>query len=140
MRLNSDRIIALVFLLFGIVFFYKSFDYPDESTIYVRFILSILMILSALLLVKSNKPSDKTIKQLFTKDKIISICLMLAYVILIPILGFFVSTFVFLIGFMWVFKHKGLAGYLIAAVIASISVYIVFQKFLSIWFPTGLII
>ena len=136
--LGADRIISIIFMLIGSIFYYKSFSYPHESTIYVRFILIILMFLSVLLFIWPKQQKKQSLIELFSKQRIMALLLTIAYIILIPIIGYFVSTFIFLITFMWSYNHKGLPKYLMIAAGASIGIYVLFQKFLTVWFPTGL--
>ena len=125
-------------MLIGSVFYYKSFSYPDESTIYVRFILIILIILSVLLFFLSKKTEKRSLKELFSRKITLALILTIVYIVLIPIIGYFTSTFLFLVGFMWLYNHKGIPKYLIIATVSSIGIYILFQKLLTVWFPTGL--
>jgi len=135
--MNADRIISLICMLIGSVFYYQSYSYPDESTIYVRFILGILMVLSVLLFINSKKSGKKDSKGLLSKKILMAVVLTIAYVVIMPIVGYYVATFAFLVTFMWIYNHNGLVKYLAIAALFSISVYLFFEKLLTIWFPKG---
>lgn len=135
--MNADRIIALICMLIGSVFYYQSYSYPDESTIYVRFILLVLMVLSVLLFTNSKKYVKKDSKVLLSKNIVVTVAMIIAYVVIMPIVGYYIATFAFLVMFMWIYNHKGIVKYLMIATVFSISVYLFFQKLLTIWFPKG---
>ncbi len=134
--MNGNRLISIIFMILSAVLYAASFSYPDESTIYVRFILTIFFVLSAVLFFA--KPRNlKPIKNMFNNKKVMALLLIIAYVILIPIAGFFISTFVFLIAFMYSYNRVGIIKYSIISLVFCLIIYAAFYKWLSIWFPTG---
>lgn len=136
----EDRIISVIFMLLGGILYYLSLSYPPESTAYVKFILFIFVLLSIVMFIWPQKYKNYSLKHLFTKQKIITIILLILYAVLIPIAGFFITTFIFSVVFMWIFDNKGLPRYTLITAIFCLLIYFVFQKLLYIWFPTGLLI
>jgi hypothetical protein len=126
-------------MIVSVLAFINSFSYPVESTIYVRFILAVFFILSAVLFFTKSE-GQRPLKDMFTTKRAKAIALMVVYVILVPIVGFFVSTFIFTIAFMYTFNNKGIVKYIIISFVFVLIVYGVFDVLLNIWFPTGLLI
>ena len=137
--MTGNKLVSIIFMIVSVIAFINSFSYPVESTIYVRFILALFFILSAaLFFIKAE--GQRPLKGIITKRRAKALALILSYVILIPILGFFVSTFIFAIVFMYMFNNKGIVKYIIISFVFVLIVYGVFDVFLNIWFPAGLLI
>lgn len=136
--MNANRIISIISMFIVSIFYYNSFSYPDESTIYIKFILVILLVLSVLLFVNSKSQNTNFKEKSFSKRMFLAFALTIAYVALMPIVGYYISTFIFLVLFMWIYNHKGIVKYLTVGCIFSFFVYFFFQKLLGIWFPTGI--
>lgn len=137
--MTANRLLSAMFMIVSALAFINSYSYPEESTIYVRFILAIFFVLSLVLFfIKSDK--QESVKTIFTSKRSKAFALMIAYAILIPIVGFFVSTFLFGVVFMFIFNNKGLVKYMIVTFIFTLMMYGVFDVLLKIWFPTGLLI
>lgn len=137
--MTDNRLMGLIFAMLTAALFVTSFQYPAESTIYVRFILVIFFILSIVLLFTKSK-STQRLRDMFTTKRMISAGIILLYIIAIPIIGFFVSTFAFAILFMVAQNRMGILKYCITSAVFTGIVYGVFQVLLGIWFPTGLLI
>lgn len=136
--MNVDRIISLICILIGSIFYYQSYSYPEESTLYVRFVLIILMVLSVLLFINSKKSGEKASSLQITKNMLIAVAMIVSYVVAMQIIGYYVATFAFLVFFMWIFNHNGIVKYILTACAFLLCTFLFFEKLLAIWFPKGL--
>lgn len=128
-------------VLFGlfVAFYRATFRYPPEIVAFPRFLLWIFLGLSVLLFIFPGGHPNYNFKAIVSKEKIISVLLLIAYAVLFPYLGFFVTTFLFAVLYMWVFNKKYLKKYIIIAAVYLMVIYFVFQKWLYVWFPEGLL-
>ncbi|MBZ4654923.1 MAG: Tripartite tricarboxylate transporter TctB family [Peptococcaceae bacterium] len=134
-----DRKIALVLMAVFLLFYAVSYMYPPETVSFPRFLLWIFLGLSILLFTFPRKHPDYSLKIVFSREKVVSILLLIAYAVIFPIIGFFTTTFAFAVLYMWIFNHSGIRQYIIVTAIYLIVVYFVFQKWLYVWFPEGLL-
>lgn len=138
----AERIITLFFLLgsavyvweaqklaFGVLLSPKSGFLPVLAG-------SAAIILSAVILVNqcNGKTAEKAEKNDWMKFFFIMIGL-LFYVTLLNVIGYFITTFIFLIYLCKVADVAGWATPLLIGAGISISLYIVFEKFLAINLP-----
>jgi len=133
-----DRKIALVSIGFFAIFYAATFRYPPETVSFPRFLLWILLSLSVLLFIFAKGHPDYSFKAIVPKEKVIAALLLIVYTVVFPVLGFFVTTFLFAVLYMWVFNKKDLKKYIIVAAVYITIIYFVFQKWLYVWFPEGL--
>lgn len=129
---------SIIFMFVSVLAFINSFTYPVESTIYVRFVLVVFFIVSAVLFFNKGE-NQKPLKGMFSSKRIQALALMICYVILVPIIGFFISTFIFAVAFMYMFNNKSIIKYIITSLVFVLIIYGVFDLLLNIWFPKGLI-
>ncbi len=134
-----DRKIALVLMTVFLLFYVVSYMYPPETVSFPRFLLWVLLGLSILLFIFPRKHPHYSLRIVFSREKLISILLLIAYAVMFPIVGFFTTTFVFAVLYMWVFNHSRIRQYIIVTVVYLVVVYFVFQKWLYVWFPEGLL-
>lgn len=133
-----DRKISLISICFFAAFYAATFKYRPEIVAFPRFLLWILLILSALLFILPRQTKGYSIKELFPKEKIIASLLLIVYIFVFPKLGYFVTTFIFAVLYMWIFCKKDWKKYVLVAAVYITIIYFLFQKWLYIWFPKGL--
>jgi len=142
---NGTVYIAAAVLALAILFFYLSqyFPVPRKSTfvgaatvpqvwIFILTALSLSVLLSNLL-----GSANEMIKSGLVKLVWIIIGLITFYTLLMPVIGFFPSTFLLLVGGMLIMKYK---NYWMIAAISSVVVlfmYLVFYKILMVPLPMG---
>ena len=134
-----NRKVSLVLLaIFGLFFIY-SFQYPAEIVAFPRFLLAVLGLMCVLLFVKPGDLGKVKVTSFLTPPKLITAAFMVAYVAIFPELGFFVTTFLTVLGYILVFERTArLKGFLVALGWVAL-LYIAFQTTLHIWFPEGLL-
>ena len=133
-----DRKVSLVFTCIFAAFYAATFKYRPETVAFPRFLLWILLLLSVLLFIFPRQTKGHSLKELFPKEKIIASLLLIAYIIVFPRLGYFVTTFIFSVLYMWIFYKKDWKKYVLVAAVYITIIYFLFQKWLYVWFPKGL--
>lgn len=140
--------IGIGLIVLSILIFWYAGEYR-EVTVHVYGpdlfprILAVLMIVLAINLIlkayqgKSLKMEEKIeVKGFLRVLFAISICV--GYIFLIHILGFAVSTFVFLFTLMSLLKQKGVIMRAFSSIITSLIIWAIFRYFLVIPLPEGL--
>ena len=138
--LVQDRVIALIAAAVSILVYWKTFAYPSEVVAFPRFLLAVFFGLAALLFIFPGRHKSYNFKLIFSKEKIITVLLLVGYTVVFPVVGYFVTTFIFAVFYLWMFKREGLGSYLIYSGIFVSVMYVVFQKGLYVWFPEGLLL
>jgi len=87
---------------------------------------------------KSPIISGEVIKGILLSRMFFVVVSLLVLIRIIPFLGFFISSFLFLVVVLWRFSIKKLNAIIISA-IYSVSVYFIFEILLSIRFPKGIL-
>lgn len=109
-------------------------------------ILSIILILGKHL--SSNGVEEPTPKSEGTtasagrKLKLLILLLLFLYVVFLPIIGYFPSTLIFLLIAMWLLGKRTPQSFALSGIVAALSIlgiYLVFQKVMYIWLPSGVI-
>lgn len=135
-----NRKVALVLMGIVALFFGYSFQYPAEVVAFPRFILAVLLLMSVLLFIRPGDLGKIKVTAFLTRPKLITAAFMIGYVAVFPVLGFFVTTFLTVFGYILVFERTArLKGFLIALGWV-VLLYVAFQTLLYIWFPEGLLI
>ena len=75
-----------------------------------------------------------------TRPKLVTTAFMVGYVALFPWLGFFVTTFVTVLGYILYFERTAWLKALLIALGWVVIFFVGFQWLLYIWFPEGLLI
>ena len=135
-----NRKVSLVLLAVVALFFGYSFQYPPETVAFPRFLLTVLFLLSVLLFIRPGDLGKIKVTVFLTRPKLVTAAFMLLYVALFPWLGFFVTTFLTVFGYILVFERSAwLKGFFISTGWVVV-LYVAFQTLLYIWFPEGLLI
>lgn len=134
----SISVISLLLLL-------TSFTYPPESSVFPKFLCSLMLLFSLLILVKALRlpagSGDNNKGDIIVRLKVPAIVfsLTIAYIAGIMYIGYFVSSIIFLIGAMTVFGKQRFLAKTIATAGFLIVVYALFVSFLGIRLPEGLL-
>ncbi len=144
-KLNGTISILTISSVLAISFFYISSFFPapraglfvGSATIpKVWSIFLLLVSLIGLILYYKNSAKEITKKGENIKNVISLTFLILIYITLIPIIGFFISTGLFLISSMLIMKYKNYLNLLLTTAIVLLFMYIVFIKILMVPLPT----
>jgi putative tricarboxylic transport membrane protein len=135
-----DRKIALVLMALTGFFYYLTYLYPPETMSFPRFLLYSFGILSLFLFLFPGEKKKYDYQELFAKEKIITLIGAVIYVSLIHVIGFFVSSFLFILVYICIFEKRALRKSILIAAAGSGVAYIVFEWALSVHFPEGFLL
>lgn len=151
--LHQDVIAGLV-LIVGCVFMYTlTFGFSGEAAVWPRAILILLAALSLLVMVqgvgratrerREGKPEadgeEETLTPGLLKYPLLTLLIVVVYAGLIEIVGFFPSTVLFLVGYLWyggIRDWKVLGGIVVGL---NLFVYLLFILQLNVQLPAGLL-
>lgn len=153
---NIDIMSSLSLLAFAGLLYILSGDFPHAAAGYPHALLGLLAGLAIIQLataivrrkrqaLSSKAPASGDNRAAAPKGLPARVLLtgvsIIGYVALIPVLGYAVSTLVFLLGLMWLLnpKHSVLWVYAGVAVASTVVLYISFGRFLSVWLPKGIL-
>ena len=145
--------VASIFLIVSVLFFISSRSLISISKNEVVSSGTIPMIISTLLFVLSlvwiameihssaHQPKDRNLFTYLSNNKkvLAAICLVLAFIIVMDFTNFYIATFLFLSGFMFILTPaKDLKHILLILAIAigfNIAIYLVLAKLLRVYLP-----
>lgn len=147
---NMDRKVALVLMAVAVFYLILSYQLPDFAYTQVDADvlpkgLGFIMIGLAVLLFLQNKPetaSEKEKRSLKKEDLKLLIytlgCLLL-FVFFLEIIGFVLSTAIFLIVTMRMYGYMNLKRNVIVSIIFTLTLYFSFNYVLKIYLPQGIL-
>ncbi|WP_017378843.1 tripartite tricarboxylate transporter TctB family protein [Paenisporosarcina sp. TG-14] len=147
----KDITVALIVLAISAIFYSRTAILTSPSDIFPKFVIIIFGILGTLLLLKSIFSKKYKVKDDDEKDitdlkrRWISILSLVAYIIIMPIVGFYVTSGIFVtllslyiqnekLGFMGSIKPLVISG------LTMVFLYLTFSVFLKVPIPSGLLI
>ncbi len=104
-------------------------------------ILSILVICLSFALLVTQRSAEDVPVVLFSKEQLpiyLSMGLIALYLVMLNVVGFMISTPLFLIAVMKLFKVKKLWVILAVALCTTVATYIIFTNILSVILPSGM--
>lgn len=144
-KLNGDRIISFLLMLFCGLSYYLSFSFSGEARAYPHFMIFCLFFFSLVLFVSTFINSKKKEKENSSKSKIdisrllnIGI-LTLAYIVLLNKIGFYSSTAIYLLCAMSLLGIKNIKLLLFTTGIFLLLLYSIFNVFLQLPKPDGIL-
>lgn len=151
MKKKAEIIWALIFIAYGSLFYYLSLDLrpspgPDVGgAFYPRLLVYATLILSLKLIYNAFKRERKDSESLFDFEnggflKVISVVIIsFIYLYLLDIVGFLLLTPVYLFLLLTIIEAKNFYYRIFISVLTTIIVMYVFQNFLNVPFPGGLL-
>jgi len=127
---QADILSSIILIVFAIWAYIEANSFTEEAATLPHIILSLIVVIALVQLLKAIvKPSDKTFS--IEGKRILKLFFMFAaYVLLMKILGFYISTILYLVISMFVFGVKKKAAYVITPVVFLLMVYFVFETYL----------
>jgi putative tricarboxylic transport membrane protein len=148
---KSDIIVAIFFILLGLISFWYSRAFPDSTReigvgAFPSLLAGLLIILSIVLIVHAiknfNLSKNPPLFKKITKGQKLILIVVAALVIYIRILeplGFILSSFLLLLTLMYIFGEKRTVLLFFVPIGFSIVLYIVFAKLAMVFLPEGII-
>lgn len=144
----SNYVIAFIAALVGAAIAYTSYGYGIEMSMFGPgagfwpFILGVALMAVAALLVFDTLRNKKTFQEqqviLITVDNVLvykMMAIVIAYVIVLPIIGFYLATILFLASAMYLLGARKLPLIASVTLIFNAVIYVVFDELLSLSFP-----
>jgi len=151
--IHQDFVMGIFLLLVGVFFFVGALPFAEEPGYFPKVFSVILIVLALVNTVNGVKETKKLNDQIRNGEDVkpemtwenlkLPVCVMfilLGYAVAISILGFFVSTFIFLIGFMAFLGYRNWRTMILVALGVDIFIYVVFVMLLSQRLPSGLLL
>ena len=147
MKWTDIGVVAFMYIVCA-VFYYKTVHLNEEIQSYPKFTVILLFGLTTMYLVQMllaakrngvESGVDKVFKDFQPAQFFVTLAAVVAYVLLINVLGFYIATALFLIGLLLYLKVPYLATAITVAVILAL-VYFAFAKFLGVKLPKGLLL
>ena len=144
--LRQDAGLGLIVAAFGAWALYKTFSMPASAVLFPRIVTSLLIILSLLLTVtslinmkKGKYPDAQPLEVKTLQNPLISFAMIVAYVALINVLGFYSATVLFLIVFMRYMNIRSIKTIALTEVVLVGFIYLLFSVALNVRLPQGLL-
>lgn len=151
--LHHDIYTGAIILIASVLFSLNMSRLPTDARVYPLFVIGLLIFLSILLIIDGIKKTKKEnnneqvnysndeekLKLKTLKMPTIIFASTVLYVILMPIIGFFVSTSFLLIAVMIILKNKNVLSYIGVVLITNIFIYLLFVQMLHVRLPQGIL-
>lgn len=147
--LHLDTVIGLCMLLLCSFFYALTTDMPKDPALFPQLILvalaafSLFISIAGLIKTIRARNQNKAVESFFNaglRGPLTAYAGVVAYVVLIPVLGFFVATSLATAFFMGYFGYRSYGKALIILVSTNAFIYLLFVWQLRISLPTGLFI
>lgn len=152
-QLHQDIYIGFVLILIGLFLFIETLDFTQDSANYPRGIIILFIFFSVLIIIEGFRKTklmkeenvnlfegeESPLNLSILKSPLFSIAFVIIYAVLIPTLGFFVSTLLFTIVFLWFMGVRKWQTYVYTAVGIDLFVYLLFVMQLNVRLPQGIL-
>jgi len=144
--LAKHSIASGLVLIFSIVFFIESLNYPASAATLPQILIVIIALLAIGMFIEAYIKSKKTDAKQVEKEsekinvkRVIIFASMIAlYIILIDVIGYFILTPIFLFAALQYLKSTKVSTAIILSVVFTVFVYGLFSMFLNIPLPMGI--
>jgi len=137
LKINRDRVAGAILLLVCTGLFYEGWGYPPDSRMFPLGLLTFLMIGAIVLIVRSARASGG--EEGNPKRVLQTTLLCLAYVVLVEVVGYFVSTALFMAFFMAMMGIRKPLVYVAAIAGVNLGLYLLFVWQLKVPVPIGML-
>ncbi|MCX5825101.1 MAG: tripartite tricarboxylate transporter TctB family protein [Deltaproteobacteria bacterium] len=146
MAARKDLAFSICMVVLSIVLAVQSFRYPADSAFFPRVLSVLLLLLSLLLLFRAFRRPPKEDRtggirgnafSLMKNQPVLVFGSTVLYVVMIPVLGFLVSTALFIFGSILFRDRRKLIVAAIYGICFSAALYFVFHAVLGVTLPRG---
>ena len=144
---KNEAIFAGALIIISIAFFKETFSFPvilkatEPGPSIMPRIYSIILFFSAIYYAVKNfrkKRETSENKRSINKMLILAVILTFLYILLIPFLGYFISTVIYLLIIMFIMEERKKSAYIILPSMVLLFSYLIFYKLLLVQFPLGI--
>ncbi|MBR1920139.1 MAG: tripartite tricarboxylate transporter TctB family protein [Spirochaetales bacterium] len=139
-------VISVIMIAISLLIIVTAMSYPKSNAGvpgpgFFPTVLSVIVICLSFALIITQRKAEDVPVVLFSREQLpvyLSMGLVFVYLIMLNIVGFMISTPLFLIAVMKLFKVRKLWVILAVAFCTTVATYIVFTKVLSVILPSGM--
>ncbi len=145
MKVSSvDKLSGLIGAGLAVTMFWYAGTFPERAAaaaLYIKFLAVVLLVFSILIVLRAFYTKDgKGIKWLERPVYFyITTGFLIVYVVLLSILGFFISSFLFMFALSWLLGYRKIVSLSVGTVSLLLVIYFVFERFLSVPVPSGVL-
>ena len=144
--MQKDSLSAIFFIILGGIAYWMSLSFSSKIARWPQVLILILLGLSVLLFSKGLRSDDKqslkqlkeTVFSIFRNRTFWSMVFEMLYLVSINIIGYVISTAVYILFHMWFLGIKRLRLVLFSALIFGLFVFVVFKMILNLPLPSGI--
>lgn len=149
--IHEDLLMSVFFILTGILFFLNSSDLPRETTLFPLLCSAGMIIMSIPVFINGLKKTVSSAQMSSEERKraplswsnvkipLLTFLMVVVYAFCISHIGFFVSTFVFMMSLMYLQQYRKLKNMLLVTVGFEVLVYLIFVLELHLRLPSGIL-
>lgn len=139
---KKDIIVPLIMLVFTIAYYVSARNLSSKSLAFPRIFLAILFMTSVYSIIKDIKvltpeEAEEQANPLFTKKIILYFLAMLAFVLLLPIIGIYIAIPTFLIITMLALGLRNIKVLIMIPICVTVLIHLLFVVLLSTPLPVG---
>ena len=144
---RRDLLAGALLLVFGIGYGLLTLALPNRSlpntpgpALFPTIISSGLILLSIALIVQSVRSDDagKTIDAFFDRARSLALIGFLVFIVILPYVGFVVSSIPFFAGMMWLYGERRFVVVAVSALLVPLLLYYVFRFGFQVLLPVGI--
>lgn len=129
---KADIIVPIVLIITSVLGIKETGNFTESAAILPKITFALIILLSLIILVKALiTQSDKTVKFNW-KRIIIMVALFGGYIIILPIVGYYVSTILFIGATMYMFGVRNKVTLIAVSIGFAVMVYIIFGLVLKL--------
>jgi putative tricarboxylic transport membrane protein len=136
---NRQSIIGWILLVFSLLYGINALSFPEgmnePGPSFLPIILSIGMVICSIVIIFKNRikqTSDDNLEYKIGKQHLLLVGFLVAYLILVPFLGFIITSVLFI---FFIFRLYGVNGYIrpiIYSAVLTASIYVLFRLLLNV--------
>lgn len=142
---KAERIVGIILVVVALAVIGATASYPktgvtDVGAGFFPKWISVATIILSVLLIFDSFVSTMQLKKIFiAKKSLLGILFTMFYLVVTYLVGFYVSTFLYLMGFMWFLKFRKISGLIIVTASTMIFIYATFEFALKVPMPSGIL-
>ena len=139
----QDLCIGIFVLIVSAIAYAGALEMPEDTQVYTNTVIALFSFFGALLIIVSlvnrKKPGGPTLSLQTIKNPALSILFVAAYLFLIPLIGFYTSSVIFMVSYMYFLGARKPRGMAIAIVSMLVFIFVMFTVQLNVPLPTGIL-
>lgn len=135
---------GIISICLGSLFYYFTLDFPELKTtdtgaaFLPRIYSGLLILFGVILLIQGLRDRTETAKGVQTvKFALITMVIVLAYILIIPYIGFYIATVLTIFGLLFFSRVRKAITLICVPIGAVLFIFLVFEKLLKVTIPMG---